>query len=176
MPRGATSTTATTLAEWLILPIFRLQGDRLIIIDDSDADWWRARHSVSNRQGFIPRNYVAAEKSVESEDWFFGRISRKDAEKMLMMETNPRGTFLIRHREQTQAGGYSLSIKDFESSKGDHVKHYKIKTLDQGGFYVTTKMTFSSLQQLVAYYSEGSLKFAEISLYIACLFHFFLSL
>lgn len=72
-----------------------------------------------------------------------------------MMDSNPRGTFLIRHREQTQAGGYSLSIKDYETSKGDHVKHYKIKTLDQGGFYVTTKMTFSSLQQLVSYYSEG---------------------
>ncbi|OQR72636.1 tyrosine-protein kinase Src64B-like [Tropilaelaps mercedesae] len=132
------------------------KGDRLIIIDDSDADWWRARHSVDKRHGFIPRNFVAAEKSVESEDWFFGRISRKDAEKMLMMDSNPRGTFLIRHREQTQAGGYSLSIKDYEASKGDHVKHYKIKTLDQGGFYVTTKMTFSSLQQLVSYYSEGA--------------------
>ncbi|XP_003742915.1 tyrosine-protein kinase Src64B [Galendromus occidentalis] len=132
------------------------KGDRLIIIDDRDPDWWCARNSLTNRQGYIPRNYVAAEKSVESEDWFFGRISRKDAEKMLMMETNPRGTFLIRHREQTQAGGYSLSIKDFESSKGDHVKHYKIKTLDQGGFYVTTKMTFTSLQHLVAYYSEGA--------------------
>lgn len=132
------------------------KGERLIILDDSDPDWWRARHSVSGRQGYIPRNYVATEKSVESEDWFFGRISRKDAEKMLMMDSNPRGTFLIRHREQTQAGGYSLSVRDFEANKGDHVKHYKIKTLDQGGFYVTTKMTFTSLQQLVGYYAEGA--------------------
>lgn len=33
--------------------------------------------------------------------WFFGRVSRKDAEKMLMLPSNPRGAFLIRNCEQT---------------------------------------------------------------------------
>jgi serine/threonine protein kinase len=36
------------------------------------------------------------------------------------------------------------------------VKHYKIKTLDNGGFFVTTRKTFTTLQELVAYYSEAS--------------------
>lgn len=53
-------------------------------------------------------------------------------------------------------GAYSLSIRDWESSKQDHVKHYKIKTLDNGGFFVTTRKTFQSLQELVAYYSEAA--------------------
>lgn len=40
--------------------------------------------------------------------------------------------------------------------KQDHVKHYKIKTLDNGGYFVTTRKTFASLQELVAYYSEAA--------------------
>lgn len=54
-------------------------------------------------------------------------------------------------------GAFSLSIRDYESSKGgDHVKHYKIKTLDAGGYFVTTRKTFSTLQELVTHYTEGS--------------------
>lgn len=67
----------------------------------------------------------------------------------------PRGTFLIRNSEQT-AGAYSLSIRDWEATKGDHVKHYKIKTLDNGGYYVTTRKTFPTLQDLVDHYSENA--------------------
>jgi serine/threonine protein kinase len=67
----------------------------------------------------------------------------------------PRGTFLIRNSEQT-AGAFSLSIRDSDLVKGDHIKHYKIKTLDAGGYYVTTKKTFKTLQELVAHYSEDA--------------------
>jgi len=87
--------------------------------------------------------------------WFFGKISRREAEKLLLCSTNPRGTFLIRYSEQT-AGAYSLSIKDVDPQKREHVKHYKIKAMDNGGFYVTTRKTFSSLQELVSYYSEAA--------------------
>ncbi|KAF8783040.1 tyrosine-protein kinase Src64B-like isoform X3 [Argiope bruennichi] len=135
------------------------KGDRLGILDDSDPDWWHACHLTNQQNGYVPRNYVAPEKTVESEDWFFGRVSRKEAEKMLMLPSNPRGAFLIRNCEQTSGiikGAYSLSIKDWEHQKGDHVKHYKIKAMDNGGFYVTTRKTFVTLQELVAYYSEGA--------------------
>lgn len=87
--------------------------------------------------------------------WFFGKISRREAEKLLLCPNNPRGTYLIRYSEQT-AGAYSLSIKDIDQQKREHVKHYKIKAMDNGGFYVTTRKTFSSLQELVAYYSESA--------------------
>lgn len=54
------------------------------------------------------------------------------------------------------AGAFSLSIRDYDPSKGDHVKHYKIKTLDAGGYYVTTKKTFDTLPGLVSHYSEDA--------------------
>src|SRR4051812_37132827 len=68
-----------------------------------------------------------------STSWFFGKISRREAEKFLMSEENPRGTFLLRNSEQNP-GAFSLSVKDWEQDKSYHVKHYKIRPLDSGGY------------------------------------------
>lgn len=54
-------------------------------------------------------------------------------------------------------GAYCLSVSDFDNAKGLNVKHYKIRKLDSGGFYITSRTQFNSLQQLVAYYSSGYL-------------------
>lgn len=53
------------------------------------------------------------------------------------------------------AGAYCLSVSDFDNAKGLNVKHYKIRKLDSGGFYITSRTQFGSLQQLVAYYSSA---------------------
>lgn len=53
------------------------------------------------------------------------------------------------------AGAYCLSVSDFDNAKGLNVKHYKIRKLDSGGFYITSRTQFNSLQQLVAYYSSA---------------------
>ena len=54
-------------------------------------------------------------------------------------------------------GAFSLSIRDWDDVKGDHVKHYKIRKLDSGGYYITTRAQFDTLQQLVQHYSGTSL-------------------
>lgn len=85
--------------------------------------------------------------------WFFGKISRKEAEKLLLSEENQRGTYLVRDSEHNP-NGFSLSVKDWEGGRGYHVKHYKIKSLDNGGFYIATNQTFSSLPELISAYSS----------------------
>ena len=50
-------------------------------------------------------------------------------------------------------GAYSLSIRDWDEVRGDNVKHYKIRKLDNGGYYITTRAQFETLQQLVQHYS-----------------------
>lgn len=57
----------------------------------------------------------------------------------------------------TNAGSYSLSVRDYDPQHGDTVKHYKIRTLDSGGFYISPRSTFSSLQELVVHYKSESL-------------------
>ena len=90
--------------------------------------------------------------------WYFGPISRRDAEEFLMTHTNARGTFLIRESEQNP-GGFALSIKDWDQERSYHVKHYKIKPLDNNrGYFITTRQTFNSLLELVEGYQSTSCK------------------
>lgn len=85
--------------------------------------------------------------------WFFENVLRKEADKLLLAEENPRGTFLVRPSEHNP-NGFSLSVKDWEDGRGYHVKHYRIKPLDNGGYYIATNQTFPSLQALVMAYSS----------------------
>ena len=53
-------------------------------------------------------------------------------------------------------GAFSLSIRDFDSMKLDHVKHYKIREKPDGQLYITSRRSFVRLQDLVAHYSTSS--------------------
>uniref|UniRef100_A0A8D1GVQ6 Tyrosine-protein kinase n=1 Tax=Sus scrofa TaxID=9823 RepID=A0A8D1GVQ6_PIG len=90
---------------------------------------------------------------IVNNTWYFGKITRRESERLLLNAENPRGTFLVRESETTK-GAYCLSVSDFDNAKGLNVKHYKIRKLDSGGFYITSRTQFNSLQQLVAYYSK----------------------
>ena len=84
------------------------------------------------------------------DSWFFGKIKRADAEKKLLSPGSPSGTFLVRDSE-TMPGNYSLSIRD-----GESVRHYRIRKLDNGGYYITTRAPFASLTELVEHYSQDA--------------------
>ncbi|XP_015228618.1 PREDICTED: proto-oncogene tyrosine-protein kinase Src-like, partial [Cyprinodon variegatus] len=83
--------------------------------------------------------------------WFFGKMTRRDSERMLLSLDNRRGTFVVRESETTK-GAYCLSVLDYDNTRGLNVKHYKIRKLDSGGFYITSRTPFPSLQQLVNHY------------------------
>ncbi|KAM9775224.1 tyrosine-protein kinase Yes-like [Syngnathus typhle] len=129
------------------------KGDRFQIINNTEGDWWEARSITSGKNGYIPSNYVAPADSIQAEEWYFGKMGRKDAERLLLNPGNHRGTFLARESETTK-GAFSLSIRDWDESRGDNVKHYKIRKLDSGGYYITTRAQFDTLQKLVKHYSE----------------------
>uniref|UniRef100_A0A2K5EC45 Tyrosine-protein kinase n=1 Tax=Aotus nancymaae TaxID=37293 RepID=A0A2K5EC45_AOTNA len=129
------------------------KGEKFHILNNTEGDWWEARSLSSGRTGYIPSNYVAPVDSIQAEEWYFGKIGRKDAERQLLSSGNPQGAFLIRESETTK-GAYSLSIRDWDQTRGDHVKHYKIRKLDTGGYYITTRVQFDSVQELVQHYME----------------------
>ncbi|UYV74225.1 hypothetical protein LAZ67_11002523 [Cordylochernes scorpioides] len=80
-------------------------------------------------------------------EWYFGRIKRLEAEKKLRMPENDHGSFLIRDSE-SRRNDYSLSVRD-----ADTVKHYRVRQLDEGGFFITRRITFRTLPELVEHYS-----------------------
>jgi len=126
------------------------KGERLQIINTADGDWWYARSLQTNKEGYIPSTYVAPEKSYEAEEWYFGEIKRAEAEKRLMMKGLPSGTFLLRKAESAP-GNFSLSVRD-----GDSVKHYRIRKLDTGGYFITSRAPFASLHELVEHYRRDA--------------------
>ncbi|KAG2468182.1 FRK kinase, partial [Polypterus senegalus] len=91
---------------------------------------------------------VSTKPAVLYSTWFFPDTKRTDAEKLLMLPVNSHGAFLIRESE-SQMGSYSLSVLD-----GNTVKHYKIRSLDSGGFFISRRVTFESLSDLVKHYSS----------------------
>ncbi|XP_041483901.1 tyrosine-protein kinase SRK2-like isoform X2 [Lytechinus variegatus] len=129
------------------------KGEILIITNKSDPNWWLASSVVSKREGYVPRNYIEPADLLQSEDWFFEKMTRKDAEKQLQLTSNSRGTFLVRGSE-TSPGAYSLSVLDHDDTRGYNVKHYRIRTLDNGGYYISTRITFKTLRDLVEHYQS----------------------
>ncbi|CAJ0962928.1 unnamed protein product [Ranitomeya imitator] len=128
------------------------KGERFQIINNTEGDWWEARSIATGKTGYIPSNYVAPADSIQAEEWYFGKMGRKDAERLLLSPGNQRGTFLVRESETTK--GVGAIIRDWDEVRGDNVKHYKIRKLDNGGYYITTRAQFESLQKLVKHYSE----------------------
>ncbi|NWZ24602.1 FRK kinase, partial [Asarcornis scutulata] len=133
-------------------------GEKLEVLDASHEGWWYARlllppRSVSpgrKLQGYIPANYIAADQTIEAEPWFFGPIKRADAEKQLLYPGNQSGAFLIRESESLK-GEYSLSVLD-----GESVKHYRIRSLDKEGFFLSRQKVFKTMNEFVCYYSKNS--------------------
>ena len=50
-------------------------------------------------------------------------------------------------------GAFSLSVKDV-TTQGEVIKHYKIRSLDEGGYYISPRSTFPTLQALVQHYTS----------------------
>ena len=63
-----------------------------------------------------------------------------------MQSFNGYGSFLIRSSETT-VGDFSLSVRDTE-----RVRHYRIERLEDGSFFITRRITFKSIPELVSYY------------------------
>ncbi|XP_015207772.1 tyrosine-protein kinase Blk [Lepisosteus oculatus] len=128
------------------------KGDKLTVLQEK-GDWWLAKSLVSGNEGYIPRTYVARLDTLEVERWFFKNLTRKDTERLLLAPGNKPGAFLIRESETTK-GAFSLSVRDLVAQHGDVVKHYKIRSLDNGGYYISPKISFPTLQDLVKHYSK----------------------
>ncbi|XP_048028344.1 src-like-adapter 2 isoform X4 [Megalobrama amblycephala] len=85
-------------------------------------------------------------------EWLFEGITRRNAEQLLRLPQNYSGCFLIRE-SQSCPGSYSLSIRH-DRDHMHNVKHYRIHQIDNGWFYIHKNRPFSTLIQLVDYYSR----------------------
>ncbi|KAL7873786.1 hypothetical protein AOLI_G00128570 [Acnodon oligacanthus] len=131
------------------------KGEKMKILSEDDPEWYMAESLSTGQRGYIPRNFVGKLNSMETEPWFFKNLSRNDAMRHLLAPGNTQGSFLIRESETTP-GSFSLSVRDLDHTQGDVIKHYRIRNLDAGGFYITSKISFTSLSELVRHYSRDA--------------------
>lgn len=115
-----------------------------------NGDWWLARSKTTKRIGYIPSNFVAELKSLGAEPWYFGKIGRIEAERLLRLPANSDGAFIIRDSD-TCENQFSLSLRH-----GEEVKHYRVRQFEAGGFYINKKTVFSTIHDLVLHYSNAA--------------------
>uniref|UniRef100_A0A1I7S752 Tyrosine-protein kinase n=1 Tax=Bursaphelenchus xylophilus TaxID=6326 RepID=A0A1I7S752_BURXY len=126
------------------------RNDLLEVLNDSLGDWWYARSLATSKVGYIPSNYVAKHQSISAQPWYFGKVRRMEAEKLLLLSCNEHGAFLVRDSESRQ-NEYSLSVRD-----GVSIKHYRIRPLDQGGYFIARRVVFNTLQELIEHYTKDA--------------------
>uniref|UniRef100_A0A8C3CZ35 non-specific protein-tyrosine kinase n=1 Tax=Cairina moschata TaxID=8855 RepID=A0A8C3CZ35_CAIMO len=59
------------------------KGERLQIVNNTEGDWWLAHSLTTGQTGYIPSNYVAPSDSIQAEEWYFGKITRRESERLL---------------------------------------------------------------------------------------------
>eukprot|EP00035_Acanthoeca_spectabilis_P021685 m.439610 g.439610 ORF g.439610 m.439610 type:complete len:672 (-) comp18403_c0_seq1:923-2938(-) len=127
-----------------------MRQDDIVILLEEDKDWSLVENAISGTQGYVPATFIAVAFSLESEPWFFGKITRSKAEKLLMNPMRKHGCFLIRESESAP-GQYSLSMRD-----GDSVRHFRVQTLDGGKYRLqgSPSPPFTTLGELVEFHKR----------------------
>ena len=113
---------------------FRKHSILKVLNKEDDMNWYRAE--LDGHEGLIPSNYI----EMKSHNWYYGRITRADAEKLL--SNKHEGAFVVRVSESSP-GDFSLSVKC-----GDGVQHFKVLRDAQGSclfFILNSDLLFINL-------------------------------
>lgn len=113
-----------------------------VLNKDEDPHWFRAE--LEGKEGFIPANYI----KMRPHSWYYGRISRKDSEALLLKQRQD-GAFLVRESESCP-GEFSLSVR-FK----DAVQHFRVLRDSQGKYFLWCAK-FNSLNELIEHHKTAS--------------------
>lgn len=124
------------------------KGDKLKITRSSGTGDWLEGTNASGETGWLPASYIAKIDSLEKHSWFFGNITRAEAELSLGCGIN--GSFLLRESE-SKPGQFSVSLR-----YDGRVFHYRIHTDSSEQYYVTPESKFDTLTDLVQHHSKSA--------------------
>ncbi|KAL4629871.1 src-like-adapter [Arapaima gigas] len=122
-------------------PIFRT-GEKLRVLSEEGC-WWKVSSILTQNENYIPNDHVA--KVYHS--WLFEGVDRQKSEELLYLPGNRVGSFMIRESTR-QRGTYSLSVRHRS------IKHYRILRLPNHWYYISPRLTFQCLEDLVNHYSD----------------------
>ncbi|XP_034027663.1 tyrosine-protein kinase Srms [Thalassophryne amazonica] len=127
------------------------EGDKLSVIERRGDYVLAKKLTGSLESGLIPANYVALlQDEFAKHKWYYGNINRMKAEKLLLASQNKDGSFLVRISE-SHSDEYTISVR----SEGK-VYHYRIQRSIIGAYFVSDKISFATLGELISYYQKNS--------------------
>lgn len=107
---------------------------------EEDPYWYKAE--LNGGEGFVPSNYLR----MLEHSWYMGKISRVDAENLLLKPGNQNGAFLVR-KSESSPGEFSISVR-YENA----VQHFKVlRDVQQGSYYIWARR-FNSLNELINFH------------------------
>eukprot|EP00064_Thunnus_orientalis_P014063 superscaffoldBa00002393_g14104 len=146
-PKGSEEDMVVVLQDYpapeISEPIYRM-GEKLRVIAQ-EAYWWRVRSVQTGKENYIPNSHVAK----VYHGWLFEGVERQKAEELLLLPGNRVGSFLVRESIR-ERGLYSLSVKHRS------VKHYRIFRLDNSWYYISPRLTFQCLEDMINHYSDSA--------------------
>ncbi|KAG9276631.1 src-like-adapter [Astyanax mexicanus] len=120
-------------------PIFHA-GEWLRVL--SDDGYWLKVYSIQTREeNYIPNSHAAK----VYHGWLFEGVERVKAEELLRLPGNRVGSFLIR---VSRRGTYALSVRHRV------IMHYRIFRLPNNWYFISPRLTFQCLEDLVSHYSD----------------------
>ncbi|KAF3860789.1 hypothetical protein F7725_001044 [Dissostichus mawsoni] len=123
------------------------EGDKLSVIEKRGEYVLAKKLTGSLESGLIPANYVALlQDEFAKHKWYYGNINRGKAEKLLLASQNKDGSFLVRISE-SHSDEYTISAR----SEGK-VYHFRIQRSTIGAYFVSDKVSFGTLGELISYY------------------------
>ncbi|XP_029023133.1 src like adaptor 1a isoform X2 [Betta splendens] len=119
-------------------------GEKLRVLAQ-EAYWWRVCSVQTGKENYIPSSHVAK----VYHGWLFEGVERQKAEELLLLPGNRAGSFLVRESSR-ERGLYSLSVKH------RIIKHYRIFRLDNSWYYISPRLTFQCLEDMINHYSDSA--------------------
>ncbi|GMT28877.1 hypothetical protein PFISCL1PPCAC_20174 [Pristionchus fissidentatus] len=130
------------------------KGDLLRLVNEKDSEWWLVENVRTQKEGLVPRSFVARKMSEECEEWFAHHMSRPRAERLLLGSNLPEGAFLIRERSGSDGMEFALSVRVRSEHRVPTVFHYRIQRTTDDRFFLAAGEYFRTLQELVDHYSQ----------------------
>nr|XP_019961004.1 PREDICTED: tyrosine-protein kinase Srms-like [Paralichthys olivaceus] len=126
------------------------EGDKLSVIEKRGDYVLAKKVTGSLESGLIPANYLALlQDEFAKHKWYYGNINRVKAEKLLLASQNKDGSFLVRISE-SHSDEYTISAR----SEGK-VYHFRIQRSSIGAYFVSDKVSFATLGELISYYQKN---------------------
>lgn len=134
---------------WFFKDITRKDAERQLLAPANKPGAYLIRESETSK-GMVTMVALRYRHTFSS-ILHFGHVELWHCVCLIWMIMNHQSLFFF-FLHDFSTGSYSLSIRDVDAQGTDSVKHYKIRMLDNGGCYISPKISFRDISSMIKHY------------------------